>query len=114
MQDHILVVDDESAVCDLVCSQIRGLAGATIPLPARIVALADSYDALTSDRPYKKALIHGGAVQKIAVDRGSHFDPGVVDAFLEIHDDLLNIRQQINSADLEEGDWARSRSGGIQ
>ncbi len=59
-----------------------GIAGEDIPLAARIVALADAYDAITSARPYKPAYSHGQAVRRISADRGKHFDPVVVDCFL--------------------------------
>lgn len=59
-----------------------GLSGEDIPLSARIVALADVYDALTSRRCYKPPFSHEQAREIIIKDRGSHFDPGVVDAFL--------------------------------
>ena len=61
----------------------EGLATTDIPLAARIVALADVYDALTSKRCYKQSLSHEQARAIIVDDRGSHFDPQVVDAFLE-------------------------------
>ena len=73
------------------------IATTAIPLAARIVALADSYDALTSDRPYKQATTHLEAVRRIAADRGSHFDPIVVDAFLDCQQEFSDIRQQVNS-----------------
>lgn len=60
-----------------------GLAKTNIPLAARIVAVADSYMALTSRRPWRDALPHGEAVQTIRDSRGEGFDPLVVDAFLE-------------------------------
>jgi putative two-component system response regulator len=60
----------------------RGLAGNAIPLSARILALADVYDALTSDRPYKRAWTHADALQWLVSGSGSHFDPRVVEAFL--------------------------------
>jgi HD-GYP domain-containing protein (c-di-GMP phosphodiesterase class II) len=55
-----------------------------IPLSARIVALADMYDALTSDRVYKKAMSHEQATAIIRENRGSHFDPAIVDAYLRL------------------------------
>jgi putative two-component system response regulator len=61
-----------------------GLAGEQIPLAARIVALADVYDALTSRRVYKPSLPHEEAVQKIRAAAGQHFDPQVVAAFLAV------------------------------
>ena len=59
-----------------------GLAGGTIPLAARIVALADVYDALTTRRVYKPAYGHELSKQIIIKGRGRHFDPDIVDAFL--------------------------------
>ena len=61
-----------------------GLAGRAIPLSARIVALADFYDALTSDRPYRRAMPHDAVCAMIREHRGAHFDPDVVDAFAEV------------------------------
>lgn len=60
------------------------LAGEDIPLVARIVAIADVYDALVSERPYKRAWSHADAVREIASQSGKHFDPRVVEAFLAI------------------------------
>lgn len=65
----------------------RGLAGERIPLVGRIVAVADVYDALTHDRPYKAAWPVGQAVAKIRRSAGSQFDPRVVAAFLAMHED---------------------------
>jgi len=59
-----------------------GLKGEGINLPARIVAVADVYDALTTERVYKKSMSHKEAVELISKDKGKHFDPLVVDAFL--------------------------------
>jgi putative nucleotidyltransferase with HDIG domain len=61
-----------------------GLAGETIPIGARVLAIVDCYDALTSDRPYRRQLSHGRAVEMIEDRRGSMYDPDIVDAFLEI------------------------------
>jgi putative two-component system response regulator len=60
----------------------RGLAGEEIPLSARIVAVADVYDALAHDRPYRRALPRDRVVEEIRAGSGSHFDPMVVAAFL--------------------------------
>ncbi|MEZ0396113.1 MAG: PAS domain S-box protein [Anaerolineales bacterium] len=62
----------------------RGLAGDQIPLAARIFAVADVYDALTSARPYRPAWTRPRAVAYIRKESGKHFDPAVVDAFLNI------------------------------
>lgn len=56
------------------------LAGEEIPLPGRIVAVADAFDALTNDRPYRKALSLEASMQEIVAHRGTQFDPRVVDA----------------------------------
>ncbi len=63
----------------------HGLAGEAIPLAARIVAVADVYDALRSRRVYKPAFTHEKAVEIIRTDSGTHFDPEVVDAFERVH-----------------------------
>ena len=60
----------------------RGLAGEAIPLAARIMSLADVYDALVSKRVYKKAWTHEEAIQEIISDKGTRFDPLVADAFI--------------------------------
>ncbi len=71
-----------------------GLKGQAIPLAARIVALADVYDALTTQRPYKEAFSHAKARQIILDLRGSHFDPALVDAFSAIEGQFDRIRQE--------------------
>ncbi len=72
-----------------------GIAAEAIPLPARIVALADAYDAITSARPYKPPLPHEEAVRRIRIDRSRHFDPVLVDRFLEIHEAFVDIAQRL-------------------
>jgi len=62
-----------------------GLAGEAIPIAARITAVADVYDALTSERPYKSAWTAREAIDEIRRLRGAHFDPDVVDAFLQLY-----------------------------
>ena len=58
-----------------------GIAGESIPLSARIMAVADVYDALRSARPYKESLSHQKSCEIILSERGQHFDPKVIDAF---------------------------------
>lgn len=72
-----------------------GLAGTHIPLPARIVALADVYDALTSKRCYKPAYSHTDARANILSETGTHFDPDVVEAFLARELDFVRIREAL-------------------
>jgi HD-GYP domain-containing protein (c-di-GMP phosphodiesterase class II) len=61
----------------------RGLANQDIPLAGRISAICDVFDALTSDRPYKKAWSFDQAVSEISIHKGTHFDPELVDLFLK-------------------------------
>jgi len=63
----------------------QGLEAEAIPLPARVVAVADAFDALTHARPYKEAWPLAEALAEIQQERGWQFDPQVVDALLEIH-----------------------------
>ncbi|MCL2176116.1 MAG: HD domain-containing protein [Treponema sp.] len=70
----------------------HGLAGEDIPLPARLMAVIDVYDALISERPYKKAFTHEEAINIIKEGRGSHFDPVVTDLFISVSDKIANVR----------------------
>jgi putative two-component system response regulator len=78
-----------------------GIKGIDIPLCGRIVAVADVYDALTSKRSYKDAFSHHAARSIILQESGSHFDPDVVDAFLQVEDQFLAIREKYAEAQLE-------------
>ena len=60
---------------------MKGLKGEAIPLNARIFAIVDVFDALTSTRPYKKPLLFDETMSMLRRDRGSHFDPRLLDAF---------------------------------
>jgi putative two-component system response regulator len=71
-----------------------GLQGEAIPLAARIVAVADVYDALVSKRVYKNAMDHDVARSIIVSDSGSHFDPAVVDAFVAMEDVFIEIAER--------------------
>ena len=71
----------------------EGLKGKEIPLSARLMALADVYDALISKRVYKPSLSHEEASRIILAGRGSHFDPEVVDAFVTLADTFQEIAQ---------------------
>jgi HD-GYP domain-containing protein (c-di-GMP phosphodiesterase class II) len=72
-----------------------GLRGEQIPLAARIVAVADVYDALISERPYKKAWPADEAVAELRLLRGSHFDPAVIDAFIDLH--ATNVLRELDA-----------------
>jgi putative two-component system response regulator len=69
----------------------RGLAGEQIPLLARIAAVADVFDALTSERPYKQAWSPKQAAEHIRQNSGKHFDPACVSAFFKRWEDVLGI-----------------------
>ena len=64
------------------CGYPRGLSGSDIPLAGRIAAIADVFDALTSERPYRAPLAPSAAVELMARERGTHFDPELLDLFL--------------------------------
>lgn len=72
----------------------EGLSGARIPLAARIVAVSDVYDALTSKRPYKEAWPHERARDIILQERGKSFDPDIVDAFVAREEAIVAIRSE--------------------
>ncbi|HZA40377.1 MAG TPA: HD domain-containing phosphohydrolase [Actinomycetota bacterium] len=71
-----------------------GLVGDQIPLEGRIAAIADVFDALTSDRVYKKAFPLGKAVDIMREGRNLHFDPALLDSFLNVIDEALEIRER--------------------
>lgn len=77
----------------------RGLSGENIPLVGRIVALADTFDALTSKRPYKEPYPVAIALEIIKKERGQHFDPDVTDVFLENIDEILKIKSEAGSTE---------------
>ena len=72
-----------------------GLAGNNIPLQGRLMAIADVYDALISERPYKKPFTHEDAVEIIKNGSGSHFDPKLVEIFLEHEDKFREVSQSL-------------------
>jgi putative two-component system response regulator len=72
----------------------KGLQGEDIPLSARILALGDVYDALTSKRCYKDAFSHEKSRAIILEGKGTHFDPDVVDAFLKMEQEFIRIRAE--------------------
>ncbi len=72
----------------------HGLKGTAIPLSGRMMAVIDTYDAVTSDRPYKEAIPHEQALDLLSTSRGTQFDPDVVDAFLAVEADIHQITLQ--------------------
>ncbi len=72
----------------------EGLSGKDIPETARIVAIADVFDALTMNRPYKKAWLVDKAIKLISEKAGSHFDPEVVEKFVQIQDKILEVKSK--------------------
>jgi len=84
-----------------------GLAGESIPIAARLVAVADVYDALTSERVYKAAMPHDEAVRIILGDAGTHFDPAVCEAFSRIADNFNIIRSVSHGRSLDPDELQR-------
>ena len=84
----------------------EGLKGEQIPLSARLMAVADVYDALISRRVYKEGMPHEKAIEIITEGRGSHFDPDVIDAFAELHEEFRAIAARFHDTD---GDMAKKK-----
>jgi two-component system response regulator RpfG len=78
----------------------NGVVGDHIALCARIVAVADVFDALTSARPYKQAWSFEQAFEFLAGQRGRHFDPQLVDAFIGVRDDVQRIQRELRDPEV--------------
>jgi putative two-component system response regulator len=78
----------------------KGLSGEAIPLCARIVAIADVCDALTTERPYKKAVPVASALAILEAERGRHFDPACLDAFLSAYAEMESADAAAGSSEL--------------
>jgi len=76
----------------------RGLVGSAIPLEGQVAAVADVFDALTSDRPYRQAYSIEHAVETLRSERGKHFDPRLVDLFLENVEEVTELRDRYTPA----------------
>jgi len=74
------------------------LKGEEIPLQARMMSLADVYDALISERPYKKAYTHEEAMEIIAEGRGTQFDPNLTDLFVGLSDEIKKVNERDDDA----------------
>ncbi len=85
----------------------KGLAGNAIPISARLMAVADVYDALISRRVYKAAFPHAESVGIIRDGRGRHFDPDLVDAFVAIHDEFNDIADRYKDSEEDLASEAR-------
>ncbi len=77
----------------------EGLAGEAIPVSARLMAVADVYDALISRRVYKEGMPHEKAVQMIVEGKGKHFDPDMVDAFIGLQEEFRAIAARFHDTD---------------
>jgi len=71
----------------------EGLSGEQIPISSRIIAIADTYDAMTSDRSYRKALSHEEAIKEIRTCSGTQFDPNLAELFVSIRNEIEAIRR---------------------
>jgi putative two-component system response regulator len=79
----------------------EGIGGDDIPISARLMAVADVYDALISRRVYKEGMPHEQAVKIMVEGKGSHFDPDIVDAFLELQDEFRAIAARFADSDAD-------------
>ena len=74
------------------------LKGEEIPLQARMMAIVDVYDALISERPYKKAFLHGEAMRIVTEGRGTQFDPVLTDLFLSLSEQIREVKEGMHRA----------------
>lgn len=88
----------------------NGLKGGDIPITARITALADVFDSLTTKRPYKEPFSVEKSLALIREVRGSHFDPDVVDAFFGIQDEILAIMERYGGDDQQTFDLSELKA----
>ena len=79
----------------------QGLSGDAIPVSARLMALADVYDALISRRVYKPAMSHDAAAEVVIAGKGQHFDPDIVDAFLTVQDRFREVAARFEDKEPE-------------
>ncbi len=82
----------------------EGLKGEEIPLSARIVAIADVFDALTSERPYKKAFSPEESFDIIKAEAGKHFDPFIVETFIQSKDEVVKIYERFKRIEKKQSD----------
>lgn len=84
-----------------------GLQGENIPLSGRIMAIADVYDALTTERPYKEAFSHEKSMDIMRDLRGRHFDPVLLDVFCSVEQDIMTIKENLAAEESGEGNADR-------
>jgi len=72
-----------------------GIGAEEIPLECRILAIVDAYDAMTNDRPYRKAMPNDAALTELNRNAGTQFDPGLVDDFVQIMQTRPELRQVV-------------------
>jgi putative two-component system response regulator len=95
----------------------RGIGGDDIPISARLMAVADVYDALISRRVYKSGMSHEKAVSIIKESSGSHFDPDIVTAFLDLQDEFQDIARRYADSDQDmerKKDYLTNATGSTQ
>jgi putative two-component system response regulator len=80
-----------------------GLQGEDVPIGARIIAIADAYDAMTTDRPYRAALSDTEAMRRLQTGRGTQFDPHLLDVFLSL----------LEAGELQHAEHAREANGRV-
>lgn len=90
----------------------KGLRGDEIPLEARIVAVADVFDALTTSRPYKPGYSIEETIEKMRKDAGTHLDPEVFRAFLKGLDEIRSVKEQCDNRDIEDTESFMEEGGG--
>ena len=88
----------------------HGLKGETIPLGSRILAVADSYDAMTSDRPYRPALSSEKALKELEVNAGKQFDPKLVQVFSDLLKEHPSLKDECDSIELSKPDVSSNTS----
>jgi putative two-component system response regulator len=92
----------------------EGWSGEAIPISARLMAVADVYDALISRRVYKEGMPHEKAVDIMIAGRGSHFDPDILDAFLELKEEFQAIAARFHDTDADLASKAAQHAPGGQ
>ena len=92
----------------------QGLKGEQIPIPGRVMAIVDVYDALTTNRCYRPSLPHDRAVELIVNGEGTHFDPAVVDAFLRSESLLRRVVHESTDTAFVSVAAARAREAALK